>query len=70
MRVTELFARLPRPLARTKSTSAYDSLVKLIDTPSWRDSIRISGLIGLAGIADKRSLEIALKYSRVAIPLK
>lgn len=50
-------------LAQTRSTSAYDSLAKLIDTPSWRDNIRISGLIGLAGIGDKRSLDIALKYA-------
>jgi aminopeptidase N len=55
-------------LAQTKSTSAYDSLVKLIDTPSWRENIRVSGLMGLAGIGDKRSLDIALKYSASGNP--
>jgi len=50
-------------LGQTKSASAYDSLAKLLDTTSWHDNIRISGLTGLAALGDKRSLDIALKYS-------
>ena len=41
-------------LGQTKSPSGFDSLVKLLDTPSWRDNIRIAGLSGLAALGDKR----------------
>jgi len=50
-------------LGQTKSATAYDPLVKLLDSPSWRDTIRASGLTGLAALGDKRALEYGLKYS-------
>ncbi len=50
-------------LGRTKNVAGYDSLTKLLDTPSWRDNIRIAGLNGLAALGDPRSLEGALKYA-------
>jgi aminopeptidase N len=50
-------------LGQTRSPAAYDSLVKLLDTSSWRDNIRVAGLNGLAVLGDKRALEVALKYS-------
>jgi HEAT repeat protein len=50
-------------LGQTKSESSYESLMKLIDTPSWRDTIRASGLAGLAALGDKRALDVALKYA-------
>jgi len=50
-------------LGQTKSESSYESLVKLVDTPSWRDTIRASGLAGLAALGDKRALDVALKYA-------
>lgn len=46
-----------------KSPTAYDSLVKLMDTPSWRDTIRASALSGLAALGDKRAMELGLRYS-------
>ena len=49
-------------LGQTKSTGAYDPLVKLIDAPSWRDTIRASALSGLAALGDKRALDLGLKY--------
>jgi len=49
-------------LGQAKSPSAYDSLIKLIDTPSWRDTIRASALSGLAALGDKRALDLGLKY--------
>lgn len=52
-------------LGQTKSASAYESLVKLIDAPSWRDTIRASALSGLGALGDKRALDIGLKYSAV-----
>jgi aminopeptidase N len=53
-------------LGQTKNTAGYDALAKLVETPSWRDSIRASGLIGLAALGDARGLEMALRYA----PLK
>ncbi|HKE60509.1 MAG TPA: M1 family aminopeptidase [Pyrinomonadaceae bacterium] len=50
-------------LGQTKTPEAYNSLVKLLDQPSWRDSIKISGLVGLQALGDKRALEPALKYT-------
>jgi aminopeptidase N len=52
-------------LGQTKSPGAYDSLVKLIDAPSWRDTIRASALNGLAALGDKRALDLGLKYYAV-----
>jgi len=50
-------------LGQTKAPAGYDAMVKLIDSPSWRDSIRASGLTGLALLGDKRALELGVKYS-------
>lgn len=55
-------------LGQTKNPAAYDSLVKLIDLPSWRDTIRASGLAGLAALGDKRALELGFKYQAAANP--
>jgi len=46
---------------QTKSPDAYDVLAKLAETPSWRDSIKISALGGLAALADKRALDLAMR---------
>jgi len=50
-------------LGQTKSATAYDSLVKLMDQASWRDTIRASGLSGLAALGDKRAMELGFKYA-------
>ena len=50
-------------LGETKSAVAYDSLLKLINTSSWRDNIRASGLSGFEALADKRTLELGFTYS-------
>ncbi len=49
-------------LGQTKSPTAYDALVKIVDTPSWRDTIRASALSGLAALGDKRAVELGFKY--------
>ena len=50
-------------LGQTKSPTAYDSLIKLADVSSWRDTIRASALNGLAALGDKRALELGVKYA-------
>jgi aminopeptidase N len=50
-------------LGQTKSPTAYDPLVKELDVPSWRDTIKVSALVGLGALGDKRVLDVALKYA-------
>ena len=50
-------------LGETKGPSAYEALTKLVDTPSWRDTIRASALSGLEALEDKRALDLGFKYS-------
>ncbi len=50
-------------LAVTKDTRAFDQLVKLVNTPSWKDHIKIAGLRALAVLNDKRSLDTGLKFA-------
>jgi aminopeptidase N len=50
-------------LGQTKGADAYDALMKLIDQPSWRDTIRVSGLNGFTALSDKRALELGFKYA-------
>ena len=50
-------------LARTKDAKAFDNLVKLLETPSWKDRIRLAGLQSLAVLGDKRALDLGFKYT-------
>ncbi len=50
-------------LARIKSDKAYDVLIKLTQTDSWRNHYRISGLRALAELRDKRTFDFAFKYA-------
>ena len=55
-------------LARTGDKNAYDALVKLANTDSWRDHIRVAGLQGLATLGDKRALDVGFKYADKSNP--
>lgn len=55
-------------LARSKDAKAFDSLVKLVETYSWKNRIRLAGLLGLATLGDKRALEIGFKYADKSYP--
>jgi hypothetical protein len=48
-------------LGKTESPKAYDALVKVAQTKSWHDRLRIAGLGGLAALADDRAFEYAYK---------
>lgn len=50
-------------LAQTKDPLAYDALVKLTNTPSWKGRIQIAGLNGLVELGDKRSFEVGYKIA-------
>jgi aminopeptidase N len=55
-------------LGQTRSPNAYDSLVKLVEMPSWRDTIRASALSGLAALVDKRGIDFGFKYYAAGNP--
>jgi aminopeptidase N len=63
-----VIAEAARGLGMTKSPTAYDALVKLIDTPSWHDNIRASALAGLGAAGDKRAMELGFRYVTAGNP--
>ncbi len=56
-------------LARSKDARAFDSLLKLVETNSWKDRIRLAGLLGLASLGDKRALDLGFKYTDKSYPV-
>jgi aminopeptidase N len=55
-------------LGRTSDATAYDALVKLTDTASWRDRVRLAGLQGLSFLGDRRAIDLGFKYSEKSYP--
>lgn len=47
-------------LGKSKSSSAYDNLIKLIEKPSWKNQSLISALYALTQLKDERAQAIAL----------
>lgn len=50
-------------LGAAKSPKAYDALLKLTTTDSWRNRIKIAGLNGLSELGDKRAFDTAYKLA-------
>ena len=50
-------------LARVKDPRAYEALIKLTSTPSWKGRIQIAGFNGLAELGDPRGFEAAYKVA-------
>ncbi len=48
-------------LAETKNAGAYNALVKLANTPSWKGRLATAGFRGLGALEDKRALDLSLK---------
>lgn len=55
-------------LGMTKSPRAYDALRALTTVASWRDTIRASGLNGLAALGDARALDLGLAFASTSNP--
>ena len=55
-------------LGRTKDARGFDALVKLTGTSSWKNHILLSGLSGLATLADKRALDTGFKFADKSQP--
>lgn len=57
--------------ARAKVPGAYEALVKLTTTPSWKGRIQIAGLNGLAELADPRAFDVGYKIATdTAVPMR
>jgi aminopeptidase N len=50
-------------LGNSKAPGAFDAFVKLMDAPSWRDTIKSAALSGLASLGDKRALDLGFRYA-------
>ena len=50
-------------LAATKNPKAYEALMKLVNTDSWKGHLKIAGLNGLAELGDKRSFDMGYKLT-------
>jgi aminopeptidase N len=49
-------AEAARALGATRQTSAFDTLVEILDRPSWADVIRAGAIDGLANLRDDRAV--------------
>jgi hypothetical protein len=59
----EIIDQSSQALARVKDPRAFDALVKLTNTPSWRGRIQSAGLLGLSILGDKRAFDAGLKIA-------
>jgi len=50
-------------LGETHSPKAFDALAKLVESDSWRNTLRISALNGLGLLGDKRALDVAMRFA-------
>lgn len=55
-------------LARTNDAAAFNSLVRLTETASWKNRIMLAGLNGLAALGDKRGVDLGFKFNEKTYP--
>jgi aminopeptidase N len=60
-------AEAARALGATKHASALDTLVEILDRPSWADVIRIGAVDGLANLRDDRATPHVLARTRYGV---
>jgi len=59
-----------RSLGQTRQAAAFDTLVEVIDRPSWADVIRIGALDGLAALRDERAISDVVARTRYGVPTR
>lgn len=60
-------AEAARALGATRQASALDTLVEIIDRPSWADVIRMGAIDGLANLRDDRATPHVLARTRYGV---
>jgi aminopeptidase N len=53
-----------RALGQTRQSSAYDTLIEILDRNAWADVIRVGALEGLAALRDERAVSHVLARTR------
>lgn len=56
-----------RSLGKTRKASGFETLVEILDRPSWADVIRAGALDGLAALRDERAVPHVLARTRYGI---
>src|SRR5262249_49835323 len=59
-----------RALGATKQAMAFDTLVDILDRPSWADVIRSGAIEGLAHLRDERALPHVVARTRYGVPTR
>jgi aminopeptidase N len=63
-------AEAARALGRTKQAAAFDTLVDVIDHPSWADIVSVGALDGLAALRDDRAMPHVVARTRYGHPAR
>jgi aminopeptidase N len=63
-------AEAARALGATRQNAAFDTLVEVLDRPSWADVIRAGAIDGLAALRDDRALSHVTARTRYGIPTR
>jgi aminopeptidase N len=63
-------AEAARALGQTRQTSAFETLMDVLDRPSWSDIVRAGAIDGLAALRDERAQPHVLARTRYGIPTR
>jgi aminopeptidase N len=63
-------AEAARALGATRQPSAFDTLVDILDRPSWADVIRAGAIDGLANLRDERALPHVIARTRYGVSIR
>jgi aminopeptidase N len=61
-------AEAARALGKTKQSAAFDTLLDVLDRPSWADVVRVGAIDGLAALRDDRGAPHVLARTRYGQP--
>ncbi|MEO7329342.1 MAG: M1 family aminopeptidase [Minicystis sp.] len=63
-------AEAARALGATRQTSAFETLVDILDRPSWADVIRSGAIDGLAALRDERAVPHVIARTRYGVSMR
>ena len=63
-------AEAARALGQTRQSAVFDTLIDVLDRPSWSDIVRAGALDGLAALRDERAQPHVLTRTRYGIPTR
>ncbi len=63
-------AEAARSLGSTRQSAAFDTLIDILDRPSWADVIRSGAIDGLANLRDERAVPHVIARTRYGVPTR